>query len=80
LGLKSRPKLRLPIASSARSYDYEIRTACLRAVQRSSGEQARDELVPLAQSPSTAAEWRLVCLQYFNNETEINDAGDFGDQ
>jgi len=37
LGLKSRPKLRLPIASSARSYDYEIRTACLRAVQRSSG-------------------------------------------
>jgi hypothetical protein len=62
------------------SSEYQIRTACLRALQRSTGDQARDELLRLAQAPSTAAEWRLVCLRYFNNETESSDAGDFGDQ
>ena len=63
------------------SSDYQLRTSCLQALQRSGGEQARGELWRLAQDMNTAAAWRILCLQYYNGEIETSAAGgSFGEQ
>ena len=52
----------------ARSGDYEIRLACLRALRDLNVEQARNELLRLSQDPTTSSDWRAICLAYFKSD------------
>jgi len=53
----------------ARSGDSQLRFACLRALQRLNVQEARNELLRLAQDPGTGAGWRELCLLYLNNDS-----------
>lgn len=64
----------------SRSSDYELRTSCLRALKLSSAEQARDELRRISQDANTPADWRVLCLQYLNEEANTGGAAAFGEQ
>jgi len=59
---------RLIAAVFARSSNPEIRYACLRALQRSNGLEARQELLRLSQDPQTGDGWRLICTLYLRGE------------
>jgi len=52
----------------ARSADSDVRYACLRALQRSSAVEARQELWRLSQNPTTGDGWRVICLLYWKGE------------
>jgi hypothetical protein len=62
----------------SRSSDYELRTTCLRALQRSGAQEARNELVRLSADANTTEAWRMLCLRYLGQET--GDAAAFGEQ
>jgi hypothetical protein len=53
----------------ARSGDSELRLTCLRALQRLDVQEARNELLRLAQDPSTGPDWRELCLLYLNGDS-----------
>jgi hypothetical protein len=52
-----------------RSGDPDLRIACLRALQRFNGEEARNELRRLSLDPSTGEGWRELCLLYLNGDS-----------
>jgi len=52
-----------------RSGDRELRLACLRALQRSNMEEARNELRRLSLDPQTGEGWRELCLLYLNGDS-----------
>jgi hypothetical protein len=53
----------------ARSGDSELRVACLRALQRLNVQEARNELLRLAEDPGTGPGWRELCLLYLSNDS-----------
>ncbi len=53
-----------------RSGDPDLRVACLRALQRSHLQQARNELRRLALDPETGDGWRQLCLLYLSGGAE----------
>jgi hypothetical protein len=53
----------------AHAADFELRVACLRALQRFNVEEARNELLRLAQDPGTGPGWRELCLLYLNGDS-----------
>jgi hypothetical protein len=60
--------------------DYDLRTACLRALGSSHDEQARIELVRLSEDANTNVAWRMLCRQYLNDETASSGAAALGEQ
>lgn len=62
------------------SEDYDLRTSCLRALQRSGVEEARDELLRLSADARTDVQWRMLCLQYLRNEIAAGGAAAAGEQ
>lgn len=52
----------------ARSSDAALRFACLRALRRSNGIDARNELWRLSLNEQIDESWRAICLQYFHGD------------
>jgi hypothetical protein len=59
----------------SRSSDSDIRYACLQSLQKPNAEEARVELLRLAQDPSTDDHWRAICMLYFRGEELQSSAG-----